>query len=401
MASDKNSLLNKNDAQRELAKDRPHRPNEERTGTEIVMLTFHYAHNYGAVLQAYALKRSLEAMGRRVFLANYQNRAVAGNYRRKLRVNLFRKHWLNPANWLELLDSIRVNRCAREDWELQWRNFKDFIGRAFGEQRILSFDELSRIDCDAFIVGSDQVWEKNITGGFDRAYFLDFQTAAKKISYAASMGRWNWSKDEQKKAKVCLSDFHALSVREKPLERELEKLLGRDVETVLDPSLLVDISEYDALESKEPQEDEDFVFAYFIAENEALMRCAKAAANSLGCKLIELHYYKQPSLKGHNQVAYIGPAEFLWYMKRAQFVLTNSFHGTAFSILNNKPFYSVCKRGHNQRIEQLLGSLQISERRIEGPEDCDVRKPIDYDAVMKELETLREGSLRYLSGALG
>jgi exopolysaccharide biosynthesis predicted pyruvyltransferase EpsI len=130
------------------------------------------------------------------------------------------------------------------------------------------------------------------------------------------------------------------------------------------------------------------------------MRCAQTISKKLGNKLIELHYHRQPNMAGHNQVAHIGPSEFLWYMKHAKFVITNSFHGTIFSILNKKPFYSIYKSGQNTRIETILTHLEIADRHIENEEQININNEINYNTVMEKLELLRTSSVNFLTEAL-
>ena len=127
-------------------------------------------------------------------------------------------------------------------------------------------------------------------------------------------------------------------------------------------------------------------------------KCAKKAAEQLGCELIELHYKKTPQIQGENIILDAGPREFLTYIRDAKLVVTNSFHGTVFSILFQKKFFSVYKE--NGRIENLHSFLRITERHIQ-TEDCVVLdKEINYASVDEKLDAYRKQSVEYLEKAL-
>ena len=140
------------------------------------------------------------------------------------------------------------------------------------------------------------------------------------------------------------------------------------------------------------------VFAYFVVENEMVKKCAKKAAELLGCELIELHYKKTPQIQGENIILDAGPKEFLTYIRDAKLVVTNSFHGTVFSILFQKKFFSVYKE--NGRIENLLGFLGITDCHIQSEDGVVIEKKIDYASADEKLEAYRKQSVDYLKRAL-
>jgi hypothetical protein len=367
----------------------------------VSMLTFHYAHNWGAVLQALALKKRLELFGVQVEIVNYRNKKVENIYKGKLRWKP-RREWLLPQHWSDMIKQVGFVRYAQVDWTRQQKNFREFIAKVVqGKGEVVPLNELKHYDTDMFIVGSDQVWDKHITGGLDRGYFLDFDTYAKKVSYAASMTSWTLTARDTKFLSNCLNDFDAISVREKAIADKLSEFTNKQIFTVLDPTLLLDANAYTEWEEPASFEIEKYVFAYFVTESKPVMQCAQKIASELNLKLIELHYYKRPELDNHHQITDISPAQFLWYIKTAEFVVTNSFHGTVFSILYERLFYTVYKAGKNQRAENLLACLDLSSRHIESSVNVDICEMIDFENVRRLLDEQRLDSLKFLKTALG
>lgn len=366
---------------------------------KVGILTFHNAHNYGAVLQAYALRTKLRQMGHDVHIINYCNDKIQKRYSDKLKLEISKRDIFFPTHWKTIINKKLQNNYAQDAWKKQCDSFKKFIDEILLENKTnqITVNDLEKMKIDAFICGSDQVWASWITGGLDPVYFLDFQTPAKKISYAASAPSDKISFDEQPYFKKCINLLDSVSAREEKLSSALANLCKRSIKTVVDPTLLLDANDYSNL-SSDSYEKEGYVFVYFVHENNTLMECAQKVALRLGKKLIELHYYLRKDLKGHNQLADLGPSEFLTYIKNADFVLTNSFHGTVFSIIYGKKFYSVYNT--DSRKDNLLNNLQLQSRHIYSANDIDLNQQIDYEFVQKLLHSYRESSIDFLDKAL-
>jgi hypothetical protein len=362
---------------------------------KIGILTFHNAHNYGAVLQAYALKTKLTQMGYEVSVLNYRNKYIARLYRKVLHIDFWKRDVL-PSRWRKVLTEVRDVFYGLKDWQRQWKTFEEFITEELldGRQKRLSLREVSEENCDVYILGSDQIWARELTHGLDPAYFGQFAPEKKKISYAASVPDAVIPEGQKPYFREYLNAFSSLSVREEKFAKELENLTGKKVETVVDPTLLLTKEDYEELLYKEPLETEDYIFAYYVVESEALKNCAAKAAQLLGIKLIELHYKKTPQIQGKNMVFDAGPREFLTYIRDAGMVLTNSFHGTVFSILFQKDFYSVYHT--NGRIENLLGFLGLEERHIQVENEMQLNSEIDYAQSIERLKEYRRNSVGFL-----
>lgn len=366
---------------------------------KIGILTFHNAHNYGAVLQAYALKKVLSDRGHEVTIINYQNVKIKKNYNQKLQVNPCRREIVFPWRWRHLWRRYLENKYAQACWEVQWKKFEEFISEVLLDQdtKIIEEDQISKSGYDAIICGSDQIWNRDLTGGLDKVYYLDFQTDACKIAYAVSVKNLNSNAAEFNYMKKCLQQFQDISTREELFAKKLTGILNREVKAVLDPTLLLESHDYHCLEQKAPV-GKDYVFAYFVHEDSKLQALVKKLAVMLGMEFIELHYYFRKWMDRHTQRADLGPGEFLHYMRNARYVVTNSFHGTAFSIIYNKQFYSVYDE--DMRKNELLKKLDLQKRHIKDVSQVNIKEEIDYGKVNYKLQLLKEESFKYLDNSL-
>ena len=220
----------------------------------IGILTFHNAHNYGAVLQAYALKTLIKNMGYDVKIINYRNEALKKVYSPKLNINITKRDLIFPTRWKSLIKQKMQNKFAQDEWSRQYLAFSKFINNVLldGDTLEVTKADLERETFDYLICGSDQIWNTWITNGLDPVYFLDFKTNAKKISYAASMPCELVNRDEReiKYLKDNISKFDYVSVREEELAKKLSEICKQSIEVTLDPSLLLDSKDYKKIELK-------------------------------------------------------------------------------------------------------------------------------------------------------
>lgn len=367
---------------------------------KVGILTFHNAHNYGAVLQAYALKTKLNRMGYDACVLNYRNKYIARNYKKVLHIDFWKRDIL-PSRWGKVIREVRDVFYGLPEWQRQWKVFEQFISEKLleGNSRQLSLEDVAASDCDIYVLGSDQIWARELTHGMDPAYFGQFAPEKKKISYAASVPNGSIPENEKPYFKEYLQSLSHISVREEKLAEAIRELTGREVDTVTDPTLLLEREDYQSLLYEKPLKQGAYVFAYFVVENEVLSRCAKKAAELLGCELIELHYKKTPQICGDNMIFDAGPSEFLTYIRDAKMVVTNSFHGTVFSILFQKKFYSVYKE--NGRIDNLLGFLGLNDRHITEENQIHLDQEIDYGQSEERLQEYRQQSVDFLKKGMG
>lgn len=363
---------------------------------KIKIITFHYAHNYGAVLQAYALRTYLRNKGHKVSIANYVNKKDIQKYSGKLTYPHTLKDFRHLRAWSVLVKDNLDTLYSQKQWKMQCKSFEHFINNIILENdtKVISLDDLATQDVECFIAGSDQIWNTSITGGTDKAYFLNFPTKAKKVFYGASNGSTSIPDKIQSYVISTLSEIDNISCREETLAISLSKLLNKKVDTVVDPTLLLNRNDYERLITDNSRNSKKFIFAYFISESDELMKVAEYIARILGVTLIELHYYARRDLKGHHQRADMGPEEFLWHIKNAEFIITNSFHGLVFSIIFQKQFYGIYHK--DARKDGLLSKLGLEHRKVHTISQVDLNDRIDFNCVDKSLNTLRKNSEIFL-----
>ncbi|MCD2346258.1 polysaccharide pyruvyl transferase family protein [Clostridium guangxiense] len=367
---------------------------------KVGILTFHNAHNYGAVLQAYALKKKISDLGHDVKIVNYRNSNIDKRYERKLKVRISLSDFKHPKELKKKLSFKRNIPYMQPAWEKQNDNFNFFIYRYLlnSDSKVVTIKDLEKANYDALIVGSDQVWTSWITGGLDPVYLLNFKFNGRKISYAASLFGGKIEDNEKDIFRRCLHEFDYISVREDSLKKSITETCNCSATTVLDPTLLIDYKDYEKIKTKKMLCNKKYVFAYFVSESDEMMRCAEKIAKDSGLELLELHYYMQKKYESHNQIADIGPSEFLWYIENAEYVVTNSFHGTVFSILYEKNFY--CVYEENARISNLLKALKLEKQHIVNYEQIHINENVIFTDVNIRLENFRHDSVEFLKNSL-
>ena len=246
------------------------------------------------------------------------------------------------------------------------------------EEKYDSLEQLKKLNrkMDAFVCGSDQIWNFDCTNGIDKAYFLTFaDDSKKKIAYAPSFGQASFEIDEMKKIRQYLKDFDLISVREKSMKGRLEEEIGKPVKCVVDPTLLLGREYYDKLcEGQQKKNKMDIIYISNISKKGQLV--LKKYTNAYGAT----------------------PGEFLGYIKNAECVITNSFHATVFSILYQKKFCTYKTKYSFPRMLDLLENLGLSSRIFD--ENFRMESSIDYQAVQARLYHMREESVAYLQDAI-
>lgn len=375
---------------------------QKRLHKSVGIFTFHYAHNFGAALQAFALKTFLQINGLEAQIINYQNKKIRRRYQKNLPFYFFTRHrdWILPWRWNKLLKSKQLRDLTLEDWKRQFDNFKKFQKNFLLEDdnRILNKRDIKKMSYDILIFGSDQIWESGITGKAESVYWGNCGgKKCKKISYGASiyLKKLGWM--EKIKAHLFLSDFVYLSVRERKLADALSQILNRYIETVVDPTLLIPKENYLRLIDDCEKRQESYILVYAVSESEELIQCAK----TFNMPVKYLHYYKQYDnyINSVEDISDAGPEEFLKLLYQAEYVITNSFHGTVFSIIFEKKFFVVYNE--NPRIENLLKITNLEKAHMFGINDFDTRKfgEITQNTKIK-LEEYVQHSKEYLLNAL-
>ena len=367
-------------------------------GVEVGVLTFPNTNNYGAELQAFALCTAIRALGHAVELADYRNPTVArsetprlpgpGELLRHPRGSLRR-----AASYLRLVERRRGFEGFRERCGL--------LG-----PRICTEDDLAR-RYGTVVVGSDQVWNPEITGG-DATFLLAgaCMRGVRKVAYAASFG---YEEVPPAWGDLCggaLRDFDALSVREDAGAAIVRAISGRYAEVVLDPTLLLMRTQWQSVGAPRPVEG-PYVFAYVVAERDKTLRCAREAAGRMGVPLVVVEGYGggAPIVREGRDLLSASPEEFLALVRHAHLVVTSSFHGLALSLaLGVEVRYALsdAPANKNSRLVTLARLAGVEDRAV-GAADPGAgldAEPIDYRAVDARLAAARERSLAFLATAL-
>ena len=381
-------------------------PYREGATDMVGILTFHWADDYGGMLQAYALKRQLELLGERAEFLPYAPVKLTGRY------------WLCPLMAAREGDGLRYsfhrwllkkNLLLGGRYFARRRHMRAFRRRYLTTKRpVRRAEDLSLLPYKTVFVGSDQVWNPDITAGLDDAYIgnIPRRGSCRLASYGASLGGDSLPPEDQEKFIRHVGGFNAVSLRERSGADYVGRLLGREARSVLDPTLLLDRPEWERI-AKDPG-GRDAIVLYVTERNDALVRCAYALSAYLGKPIVSLSYPYQLSgaFRGGKTAPGIdvrtegGPAEFLGYLLNAYCVLTNSFHGTAFSILLEKPFLAFPHSTRNARQGDLLDKLGLRSHMTETdrPEDAvRIWEETDWAPVRARLAAEREASRRFLA----
>lgn len=353
----------------------------------IGIITYHRAKNLGAMLQCYALQKTIQKYKGECEIIDYRNDRMEESYRVK---KIKEVHSLK-----EKIKNILFMKKNKE-FEIVRKEFNEKIQKiskeTYNKDNIIEANQ----KYDLFITGSDQVWNPKLNYN-DENYFLDFVTDnKKKNSYAASFGTSELKEEEKKKIKEQLMKFNKISVREKEGQKIVKDLLNRDCQVVLDPTLLLDKEQWDKLIVPERIVKERYIFVYIVAYTPTLLDFARKLGKEKKCKVICFHtsYQKYRGMKNLNKVS---PQDFLNYIKNAEAVVTSSFHGLCFAVNLQKEFYYELDEGkinNNSRLITLANTLNLEGRRIIAG-NCS-REEIDYNKVEEKLKKEREKSIKYI-----
>lgn len=357
---------------------------------KIGILTFHCAANYGAVLQAYGLQSYLRSLGHDVHVIDYRPEYLLKPYR------VFRM----PVRNCNLVTKLKLAIRALLVAPVRWRRnvlFDRFRKRYLN---VASFDlDSPNNDFDAFVFGSDQIWNPRITWGFDRVYFGDFPAAMgkKKIAYAASAGSTaNISNKEEFLS--LLANFQKISVRETELAGYIKENMKMDVPVLCDPVLLGGRSLYAGL-AELPKVKKPYLLLFQLSRKKAVVKYAENLAKKSDMEFIELAPVFE-SLKNCRMKQTFSLEQFIGYIVNAEYVLTSSFHGTVFSVLFRKNFNVISvDRDNDKRAVSLLERLGLGDR-IACIEDNPCISEVDYAGVDGRMEELLKESAEYISSAL-
>lgn len=364
---------------------------------KIGLLTFHVAKNIGAQLQAFALYTTLKSLGHTPQFVRYEPEYLIKPYR------LFRNVQLKYGICSCIKQSLLHLFFDTATWLKTIKHYKDFQKKyfSFSTKKIQSSNELVTLGYDAFIVGSDQIWNPEITEGkIDDVYTLNFpKNKIKKISYAASFSEKHISNQQINTLTQRLASFDAISVRENNLRNCLQPNSAININVVLDPTLLLTKEQWLQYIPSKKIIKEKYVLIYQARgnKNKIISQAQKLA------KQYDAVVYDASGMNyriKRNGIQYVNPIEFLNLIYYAEAIVTVSFHGTALSLILEKPFYSISLGdGRDERVRNLLNSVNLISQ-LKNIDDVLNKPLISYNEVSKLLDKYRQISKNYIEESL-
>lgn len=370
----------------------------------IGIMTFHRSHNCGSIMQAYALQRVLakrysvkaecidfSSPGQQKLYSIFNGEMTAkGVLRNAVRASIYNRLKENANSYDKYIKRMII-----------------MSPRKFHSQADLNN---ARFTYDAYITGSDQVWNIAIAD-YDPAYFLNFvKGAALKIAYAASFGARRITKETGNPDEIgaMIRDIDAISVREPNGKTWLQEDFGIESTVVLDPTLLLDSIDYTDAEETVRGQTADFLFVYATSVSKKFERQIQHLANKEGLKVV----IWQPDTwlklggfaKGYILPKAENPGKYLWYIKHARYVFTASFHGVIFCAQYRKNFWILRNQGmdyqRDDRILSLVDRLGLSDRLLSEDNTTELDTPTTYEEFERELAKHRRKSFQFLDRAM-
>lgn len=367
--------------------------------------------NYGTALVGYALIKKLQQFGYDIEIINYVKQlsliekiVIGWNQFRVVGIDLFLKRFTSKTSNKNYINGIKIRTESVEAYKK--RKLIPFFNDYIGYENLREGSK----KYDAIVVGSDQVWlPHGLKTKFYNLLFVDDDV--RKIAYASSFGVSEIPKFQRKETAHYLNRFYRISVREQKGKEIVDFLSRNKAVVVADPTLLLDRYEWqeEIVESK-VDTSVPYIFCYFLGPTPDARRAANELKNNTGYKIITIRHMDEfvdsDEQFGDEAPYNVDPNDFVKYIKDAEYVLTDSFHCTAFSIQFHKKFMTFyrfaigAKGGRNSRIDSLFNILGVSKEHIFQNDVKKIDYPVDWNIVDDKLCNFRNESIEYLREAL-
>ncbi|KTE93871.1 hypothetical protein AT727_02640 [Desulfitobacterium hafniense] len=384
---------------------------------KIGVVANHRTINYGTMLQAYATQMALTQLGYKVETVNIDGLANE-IYKKKLRYfnQELTKYEFFQTKYPALKKAIqeKIDPAFARNIALREGRFRKFRESSFPTSEFCAdkaaLTELSRT-YDTVLVGSDQVWlPSNIAADILTLSFVPDDI--NKVAFASSFGVPELPESMRERAKNFLNRIDSVSVREKSGRKLIERLTGREVPVVCDPTLLFPAKQWADMMPPKQILDEPYIFCYFLGNNPYQRKFVKTFQKKSGLKIVSALHMDEYIKSDNNFPDYapydMGPEEFLNFLRHAQYIFTDSFHGAALSTLHRKEFFVFYRFREgtafstNTRIDSFFDLIGLKERLITTEasiENCPKIKS-DFESALASIERLRLESWSYLGKAL-
>lgn len=367
---------------------------------KILTLTTYQGYNYGASLQAYALQNYLSKRGHDTMIIRYEAEYLMRHYafwyvnpESVLSRNVITRMLYRFAKWVHRQTTLKRKRVF------------DFFNHQVLRETIEIYKSSKQLydnppSADIYICGSDQIWNILYDAGRDPIFYLDFVKQGKKVSYAASFSFMDLPIDHFLRIKASLKTFDAISVREWQGKELLEKM-GIDGTWVLDPTFLLSTEDWDELICRKDiltvenlnNLKTPYLLIYDFEGNEQLRSFAEEYARLYGLRIYAITD-RFPLCYAEKNFKNAGPVDFISLIKGCHTFISNSFHGTVFSILYHRPMFVFNRHRHkvNSRMESLLKVFQLQDCLIDSEEKRIVAFHKEFD--WKKIEQIKEEQLK-------
>lgn len=354
---------------------------------KIGILTYHRSHNYGALLQAVALRYELKKMGHEVFYIDYWPRYHKSMY------DLFTFYTLVHSGVRGGLRYLYKTFRYYQQKKERITNFESFI-----ERFITPYCGKTEDTYDMIVHGSDQIWRKQLGKAYNPVYFgvHDNIQCKSNISYAASMGDISKSPKDTEILKKYLSHLDRISVREADLLTLVHGLGFTDATLGMDPTFLLSKEEWERLIPEQNCHSEKYLLYYKLLDNSFNEEAVYAFAKLRGWNVRVLFGNATTTKENDHSICTAGPTEFISLVRNAEFVFTSSYHGLAFSLIFQKPFYAAFSIG-NGRAKSILEKLNLMDYLLLPMAHIpQTYSPIDYVMITKKIREMNKDSILYL-----
>lgn len=371
---------------------------------KIATITYHGVNNYGAVLQAYALQQTIIKLGYQTEIINYSRENIKDvlYWQKNKILNLLKGKKDRQLSTNEEFINMIIT-AKKFNTPLVKKKFEEFRKQLKLSEHVTKKNVHKLNDkYDLIITGSDQVWNCGRIN-MEKTYFLDFVTDNnKKGSYAASFGITEIPGKYLEDYKRLISQFKYIAVREQAGADIVRKIINREAKVVLDPTFLLSAAEWEKI-LPAYKVAEKFIVVYQLGYSTELMKFARELSKKTGYKIVMLNRGENNGLEEYRED--VGPIEWLEAVRNAEYIVTNSFHGIAFSINFNKQFYvevtnEKIRSAMGSRINNVLNIFGLEMRLIIKGEHKNIENIINYNEVNNKLNILKEDSLYYLKNML-
>ena len=366
---------------------------------KVGIITLHRVVNYGSVLQTYALQEKIKDLGYKAETIDY--------YPERLTKLGMLKRIKNKGERYQ--KSFIIRNLARiiifPSYIIRFKTFFSFLDKYIDMTKETYVDEerinKAQFDYDIYCTGSDQVWNSGWNEKIDHPYFLTFApNNRRKIAYAASFGKTELEKNEIEETSNMLKRYNDISVREKSGVDIVKSLGINNVTNVVDPTLLLTGEDWRKI-SSDKYKEKKYILVYNLNRNKKIDNYAKKISERTGLKIVYLSYQLHEFYKKGKMVCNPKVEDFISLIDNASYVITDSFHATAFSLNLNTQFIIVYPGKYSTRLQSILELLDLENRVAKDENDLSIiQNDINYEKVNQNMDIMRNESINWLKTSL-